>query len=259
MIASLAPIAAEMASAGRFRSSAATHIGVVRTHNEDCFVNRPDLGLWAVADGAGGHEAGEVAARLASDALSAVPAGLGAAELLAEVRLRIAQANDSVRAEAARRGGGAMLATTIVALLAHRDHFACLWAGDSRAYQLRDGRLRLVTHDHSFVQELVDLGALSPEEALCHPRANVITRALGADAILELDKVTDRLRLGDRFLLCSDGVSKAVPEEVLAQLLASDGAAPAERVIEAALDRSCDDNVTAVTIQVLDNAPPTLA
>src|SRR5512143_927615 len=109
--------------AGRFRSCAATHVGTVRTRNEDNFVNRPDLGVWAVADGAGGHQAGDVASRIVAEALNEVPAGLAAAELLAEVRLRIGQAHDSIRAEAARRSAQAILATTVVALLAHRSHF----------------------------------------------------------------------------------------------------------------------------------------
>ena len=249
---SAVPITAGVACAGRFRSCAATHVGTVRTRNEDNFVNRPDLGIWAVADGAGGHQAGDVAARIVAEALSEVPSGLGAAELLAEVRLRIIHAHDSIRAEAARRGGHAILATTVVALLAHRSHYACLWAGDSRAYLLRGGRLSQVTHDHSLVQELVDAGAISPEEALTHPRANVITRAVGADfATIDLDKVTERLRPGDRFLLCSDGVSKIVPESEIAHLLAADQVSPAERLIAAALDRHADDNITAVTIEVL--------
>jgi serine/threonine-protein phosphatase Stp1 len=253
---SAVPITSGVACAGRFRSCAATHAGTVRTRNEDNFVNRPDLGIWAVADGAGGHQAGDVAARVVAEALDEVPIGLGAAELLAEVRLRITDAHDGIRAEAARRGGHAILATTVVALLAHRNHYACLWAGDSRAYLLRGGRLSQVTHDHSLVQELVDAGAISPEEALSHPRANVITRAVGADfATLELDKTTDRLRSGDRFLLCSDGVSKCMPEGEIARLLAAGGASPAERLIAAALDRQADDNITAVTIEVLTATP----
>ncbi len=116
-------------------------------------------------------------------------------------------------------------------------------------------RLRHVTHDHSLVQELVDAGAMRPEQALSHPRANVITRAVGADcATLELDKKTDRLRAGDRFLLCSDGLSKSVPERDIARLLgAAAEASPADRLIEEALGRNVDDNVTAVTIEVLAN------
>src|SRR5690348_10267228 len=111
------PITSIIACAGRFRSCAATHVGTVRSRNEDNFVNRPDLGVWAVADGAGGHDAGDVAARIVTDALGNVPPGLAASELLAEARLRLAAAHDSIRAEAARRGAQAILATTIVALL----------------------------------------------------------------------------------------------------------------------------------------------
>jgi serine/threonine protein phosphatase Stp1 len=250
-----APIRSTVACAGRYRSCAATHVGMVRSRNEDNFVNRPDLGIWAVADGAGGHDAGDVAARIVTDALSAMPPGLGASELLAEARLRLAAAHDSIRAEAARRGAQAILATTIVVLMAHRDHYACLWAGDSRAYLLRGGRLGLLSHDHSLVQELVDAGALSPEQALQHPRANVITRAVGADSRkLELDKISDRLRPGDRFLLCSDGVSKILPETEIVRLLGSGTGSPAEHIVTAALDRAADDNVTAITIEVMADA-----
>jgi serine/threonine-protein phosphatase Stp1 len=247
-----APIQSTVARASRFVSCAATHVGTVRSRNEDNFVNRPDLGIWAVADGAGGHDAGDVAAQIVTDALNAMPPGLVASELLAEVRLRLAAAHDSIRAEAARRGAHAILATTIVVLLAHHDHFACLWAGDSRAYLLRDGRLSLLSHDHSLVQELVDAGALHPEAALHHPRANVITRAVGADSRqLELDKISDRLRPGDRFLLCSDGVSKILPEDDIVRLLGGETASPAESLVAAALDRRADDNVTGLTVEIL--------
>jgi protein phosphatase/serine/threonine-protein phosphatase Stp1 len=252
MTARTPPITVEAAQSGRFRSCAATHVGTVRSRNEDNFVNRPDLGVWAVADGAGGHQAGDVAARVVAEALEAVPGGLAAAELIAEVRLRLAEAHRAIRAEAARRGADVILATTVVALLAHREHYAVLWAGDSRGYLLRDGRLSQVTHDHSLVQELVDAGALSAEEALRHPRANVITRAVGADsAALDLDKASDRLHSGDRFLLCSDGLSKVLPEREIIRLLAEDTPSAAERLVAAALDRRCDDNVTAVSIEVV--------
>src|SRR5436309_1685797 len=109
---SAVPITAVVACAARFRSCAATHVGTVRTRNEDNFVNRPDLGIWAVADGAGGHEAGEVAAAMVTEALGGVPGGLGAAQLLHEARARIVRAHDLLRAEAARRGADAVLATT---------------------------------------------------------------------------------------------------------------------------------------------------
>ncbi|MGH7079856.1 MAG: PP2C family protein-serine/threonine phosphatase, partial [Acetobacteraceae bacterium] len=152
-------------SAHHFRSWAATHPGARRTHNEDSFVDRPELGLWAVADGAGGHEAGEVAAIMIAEQLAAIPAGLGAGVLLAEVRTRITATHGALRNEAARRGPRAIIAATLVVLLARDDHFACLWAGDARGYLLRDGVLAQITHDHSLVQELVDTGAISAAEA----------------------------------------------------------------------------------------------
>jgi serine/threonine-protein phosphatase Stp1 len=233
----------------KFQSWAATHPGMVRSHNEDSYVDRPDLGLWAVADGAGGHESGEVASRMIAETLDAIPMGLSASEMLAQVRLRVAASHHALRDEAARRGGRAMIASTLVVLLARDGHFACLWAGDSRVYLLRAGALVQVTRDHSMVQELVDSGAISAEEAEGHPRANVITRAVGADCDpLELDKVSDRLIAGDRFLLCSDGLTKVMADaEILAILAAGEGS-PSDSMMEVALGRHASDNVTAVAV-----------
>jgi serine/threonine-protein phosphatase Stp1 len=182
-----------------------------------------------------------------------VPTGVGAAELLSEVRLRLARSHNALWVEAARRGRNAMLVSTIVVLLARDDHYACLWAGDSRAYLLRGGRLRQLTRDHSLVQEMFDAGAISAAEAEHHPAANIITRAVGAET-LELDKVTGPLYAGDRLLLCSDGVFKALTERNIAELLAAGQDAPAERLLVAALGQQADDNITVVTIEVLPDA-----
>jgi protein phosphatase/serine/threonine-protein phosphatase Stp1 len=141
-----------------------------------------------------------------------------------------------------------MLAPTVVVLLARDDYFACLWAGDSRGYLLRGGRFRQLTRDHSPVQELFDAGVISAAEALHHPSANIITHAIGAE-VLELDKVTDRLLPGDRFLLCSDGLFKTLPEPELARILAAEDDLPAERLLRAALEHRADDNVTAVAVE----------
>ncbi len=241
-----------VASASSFRSWAATHCGTVRQNNQDGFVNRPDLGVWAVADGAGGHQAGEVASTHVLQALETMPPGLSAAEVLLEVRQRLAAAHEWLRAEGARRGEGAVVATTVVVLLARDEHFACLWAGDSRAYLLRAGKLVQISRDHSLVQDLVDSGALAPAEAEGHPHANVITRALGADMPeLELDKRSGTLLPGDRLLMCSDGLFKALTEDAIAELLGADEDALAERLILAALTAQATDNVTAVAIQVV--------
>jgi len=239
-------------NAERFRSWHATHNGTKRKHNEDTWVDRPDLGIWAVADGAGGHQAGEVASGMIAEALDSLPSELSASELLGAVRSRIADTHRALREEAERRGNNTMIASTVVALLARGEHFACLWAGDSRAYMLRDGEMRQITKDHSLVQELVDAGTIAPEDAESHPHANVITRAIGADIDdLVLDKVSGRLQKGDRFLLCSDGLCKTVPFWQLSELLREDnGVPPPQSLIAAALALHVTDNVTAVAVEV---------
>ena len=233
-----------------FRSWAATHPGAKRGHNEDAYVDRPDLGLWAVADGAGGHAAGEVASGMIADALQAIPPGLAASELLAQVRLAIERTHASLREEAAQRGPDVLVASTVVVMLARGEHFACLWAGDSRAYLLRNGTLRQITRDHSLVQELLEAGAIGPDEVENHPRANVITRAVGAEVDeFTLDKVSDRLVPGDRFLLCSDGLCKTLPESELGTLLAAPDGEPSKALVDAALAMNVSDNVTAVAVE----------
>lgn len=231
---------------GGLVSAAVTHPGAVRTRNEDSFVDRPDLGLWAVADGAGGHGAGDYASNAVREALDSIPPGLSAAEMLAQLRLRLAAVNGALREAAARRGPGRVIASTVVALLARGDHFACLWAGDSRAYLLRGGALQRLSKDHSLVQELLDQGAIGEAEAEDHPQGNVITRAVGAAPTLELDKVTGRVVPGDRFLLCSDGLIRVVREAEIAEALAAGDAA--ESLVRLAVERGARDNVTVVTL-----------
>lgn len=228
-------------------SDAATHPGAVRKRNEDSLVHRPDLGLWAVADGAGGHGAGDVASQAVAAALEAIPPGLSAAEILAQARLRLAGVHAELQAQAVALGEGRIIATTVVLLLARYGHFACLWAGDSRAYLMRDGILQRVTRDHSLVQEMVDQGTLTEAEAEAHPQANVILRAVGASGELVLDKVSGRIAPGDMLLLCSDGLFKAMPEEELAVMLAQGATAAA--IIDAAVARGARDNVSVVLLR----------
>ncbi len=229
-------------------SSFATHPGAVRKRNEDSVVHRPEIGLWAVADGAGGHGAGDVASQAVAAGLCAIRSGLSASELLSEVRLSLAASHAHLQQEAATGGGNRIIATTIVTLMARHGHFACLWAGDSRAYLLRDGVLQRVTRDHSLVQEMVDQGALTEEEAESHPQANVILRAVGAAGDLVLDKVSGRLARGDRLMLCSDGLFKTVPEAEIATLLAE--AREASELVDLAVARGARDNVSAVLLRL---------
>jgi protein phosphatase/serine/threonine-protein phosphatase Stp1 len=249
-------ISAEIGAHDRFASTAISHPGALRKHNEDSYASCPAVGVWVVADGVGGHTAGDYAAQTATAALRGLPDGLSAGELLAEVRSRLDGAHRRLREEAAERGPDTVMATTVVVLVARGHYYACLWAGDSRAYLLRGGRMMQVTHDHSFVQELVDAGALDPEQAEHHPQSNIITRAVGSGEIaLNLDKVTDRLRDGDRFLLCSDGLWKTMSTDDLAGLLGANGEVPAEELLAAALSRRADDNVTVITVAVGPEIP----
>ncbi len=234
-----------------FRSFAATDTGRVRKHNEDAYADCTDIALWAVADGAGGHQAGEVASAMLVAALRTIPASLTAEDVLAQLRMRVSAVHVALRTEAAARGADAM-ASTIVILLVRGTHFLCLWSGDSRVYLLRDGLLRQLTRDHSLVQDLVDSGAITEAQAESHPQANVITRAIGApDDTGELDKVTGRVHPLDRFLLCSDGVSKVLDADTISAHLMADYANPALAMIHLAMQQGSRDNVTALIVDVL--------
>jgi protein phosphatase/serine/threonine-protein phosphatase Stp1 len=238
--------------AERFRARAVTHPGTVRRHNEDMYVDRPDIGLWAVADGAGGHDAGEVASEMIAGALRAIPGSVTAEETVAQVRQRMTETHAALQIRAAQTGDGAIIASTVVVLVVGQDRFSCLWAGDSRAYLLSHDGFRRLTRDHSLVQELVDAGHLDARQAERHPRANIITRAVGASGeALELDIVTGPIAGGDRFLLCTDGLSKAVSDPVLEAILRAD--APdlaAGKLLDEALVRRARDNVTAVVLEI---------
>jgi len=234
----------------RLESWAATHVGTVRKSNQDAYLMRPDIGLWAVADGAGGHGGGEIASAAVAEALRALPSGLPAGELLGQVRAALSETNAALRAQAKARGPRALLASTVVALLIRDGHFACLWAGDSRCYLWRGGVLSLVTRDHSLVQELVDRGEIPAEAAEHHPQANVVTRAVGADDGLVLDKVTGQVLPGDVFVLMTDGVSKALDGEALSRALdAAEGQALADALIALAMSSGSTDNVTALVVR----------
>jgi serine/threonine protein phosphatase PrpC len=229
-------------------SFAATDCGTVRSVNEDSFVDVPALGLWAVADGAGGHAAGEVASGMLADALSQLPQALEPDEALIQIRLAVAAVHTALREKAAHRGEG-IIASTLVVLLLRAGHFAALWCGDSRAYLLRNGVLNQITRDHSLVQSLLDQGAITPEEAEGHPQSNIIMRAVGAaDDGAELDKAVGTVEPGDIFLLCSDGLTKVLDSSSIAGLMLSPD--PARALVQAALAGGTRDNVTAVVVRL---------
>lgn len=231
------------------RSSARTHVGRVREVNEDAILSMPRPGVWAVSDGMGGHDAGDFASRAVVEALGALPPDLAPSEAMHAAREAVQAAHRRIGAESARRGGATIGATVVILVLAG-EHFLCLWAGDSRLYRLRGGRLEMLSLDHSVVGEMVERGELTWAEAERHPQANRITRAVGVGPRLEIDKRRGELRPGDRFLLCSDGLTRHVDEAALAAALRE---APletaAEALVEKALAGGGADNISAIVVE----------
>ncbi|MEO0762908.1 MAG: PP2C family serine/threonine-protein phosphatase, partial [Pseudomonadota bacterium] len=207
-----------MRAAAGIRYSARTHVGAVRKLNEDAIIALPEIGVWAVSDGMGGHAAGDFASQTIVEALAMLPPGLSPMELMQAVREAIADAHGQIAGESARRGG-VTIGATVVALMIAEGHFACLWVGDSRLYRLRDGQVAMLSHDHSLVAELVEAGHITWAEAERHPKANAITRAVGVGEAPEIDKRRGNALPGDRFLLCSDGLSRYADDTALTYLL----------------------------------------
>jgi serine/threonine protein phosphatase PrpC len=243
----------------RIDSAAGTHPGLVRAANEDAFCERAADGIWAVADGMGGHAHGDWASRTLVSALDTVslPEDFDAATQAVASAIHVG--NHVIWTEAQRRGQ--QMGSTVVALFARGDRFALLWVGDSRAYLLRDGQLYPLSRDHSQVQELVDRGLISPEEAKTHPRGHVLARAVGVGERLEIDAFTDSVLPGDQFLLCSDGLTGLIDDGELAALLAAGGGrrASVERLIACALERGAPDNVTVLIVTAQEATALSLA
>jgi len=232
------------------RSAARTHVGTVRRRNEDAVLERVEIGLWAVADGAGGHQRGDYASSRIIAALRHVNPALSGPSLVEEVKGSLAEVNQEVRAKAATIGSNALIGSTVAVLLIWDDQSCCLWAGDSRLYRMRAGRLHQLSRDQSHVQDLVDRGEILPEAAAAHPMSNIVTNLIGAFDQLVLEERRDRLQPGDILLLCSDGLSSALRDAEMAHILTgSPLAAAADRLIEQALDQGARDNVSAVVVE----------
>lgn len=253
-LGAIEPLPAEPAFAVaplRLGSAALTDMGKVRSHNEDAYVDRPDIGLWAVADGVGGLAAGDAASRSVVEALQGVPPQGSLQERLNHSRERLTSLNATLVQAAHHPSAPVNSASTVVVLMAGATECCWFWAGDSRLYRLRDGQLERLSRDHSAVQEMVDRGELLPEQAEGHPRSNVITRAVGGADTLEVETRFGELRSGDRFLLCSDGVHGAIGEAPLRAALGRDTPQGCVReLLDAVLSTEARDNATAVAVFV---------
>jgi serine/threonine protein phosphatase PrpC len=231
-----------------WRSSVATATGNVRTHNEDAVLEVPASGLWVVADGMGGHKAGDVASGMIVKALEGVRPHSRPSTLVDEVEDRLSEVNARLHRASLENKGG-MSGSTVAAMLAIGRHVICLWAGDSRIYRSREGVLTQLTRDHSETQELLDEGLITPETAAQREMSNVITRAVGGMAELYLDIQIGELRHNDRYLLCSDGLYRELNDEALVRSLnGNDPARMCSGLIKQALAGPCRDNVSAVVV-----------
>lgn len=239
-------------SALHWSSASQTHVGMVRKLNEDACLELAGSGLWAVADGMGGHAAGDLASRRVVEALAglAQPASLGSS--LGEVQQRLEEVNREL-AEEARSRQVQVIGSTAVVLLVYATHGVVVWAGDSRAYRYRHGELEQLTRDHSQVEELVSQGRITRDQAEHFPGSNVITRAVGVMDILELDSEMFEVLEGDTFLLCSDGLYNEVTNsEIRDSLSVGDCQYSCELLVQRALSRGARDNVTVVVVRALD-------
>jgi protein phosphatase len=229
-------------------TGAATHVGKVRRVNEDCHIALPDLGVWVVADGIGGHDDGQLASRTVIEFIATVGQSVSAGDLLARVEDRIIRANDRLRRISRERR--IVTGTTVAALLVHSRFYACVWAGDSRIYLLRNGALHPLTRDHSEAQELLDKGILTAEEAENWPRRNVITRAIGIQDEPELEIEQGLVQPGDAFVVCSDGLTKHLSDQEIAALAGEGSAQEAcAALVAKTLERGATDNVTVILVR----------
>jgi serine/threonine protein phosphatase PrpC len=235
-----------------FETGAATHIGKVRTRNEDSYLVRAEAGLWAVADGMGGYEDGHIASGALVEELQLVRPPASASELLDACEGGLLRANARLQERARERG--ASVGATVAILLAYERHFACIWAGDSRIYRVRAGVIEQLTQDHTEVEELIASGALGRDQAQAAGRQNVVTRAIGVYPQPELEISHGALEPEDAFVLCSDGLTTHVPDkEILARVNSGDSQDAYDSLVCLTLERGAIDNVTVVVVRYRPN------
>src|SRR5438874_777554 len=235
------------------RAGGATDVGLVRAHNEDRFL--ADEGLFAVADGVGGHKAGEVASQTAVETLQreftepTTDALIDAVKTANRTVWNLAETNSD------QRGMGTTLTALALVDDGGEDRLAIVNVGDSRAYLLQQGELEQLTEDHSLVEQLVREGQLTPEEAQVHPQRSIITRALGLDPDVEVDSWELTPYKGDRLLLCSDGLTNEVSDDEIASTLrtVSDPEEAARQLVQEARDHGGSDNIACVVVGVVDD------
>ena len=240
----------------RINSYGKTDVGLVRKNNEDAFLAAPELGLWVVSDGMGGEEKGEVASKILVDTALEVFSesdGFAKEEIIRErVQQIFAQANERILTWAQNHNLSQMGCTGEVMAFSGDSGYFLGHVGDSRTYRLRGGQLRQLTNDHSLVQQQIDEGLISPEEARKSPLRNIILRAVGTERNLMIDLLRGKAVAGDVYLLCSDGLTGMVPDQRIEEILRSPLGLPrkANELIEKANAAGGVDNITVVLFEI---------
>lgn len=233
-------------------SASRSEAGRVRSINEDACVEVPDRGIWAVADGMGGHSVGDYASREVAAGLAGIAAVGSLADAMIDARQRLLVVNAHLQSEALKRNVR-MIGSTVVVMLARDRYCGWLWAGDSRLYRYRQDRLSLLTRDHSQLEEFNARLQSGAGDELPRPARNVITRAVGATADLILDQQAGEVRDGDIYLLCSDGLNKELSDDEIGGVLAGgDCARAVEQLIDGALAHGGRDNISVIVARAED-------
>ena len=235
-----------------FTYSGLSNTGCVRAKNEDSYICVPDQNLWVVADGMGGHEAGDFASQTITQQAGKfiTQPSLEASILLLEENLF--SSNDLIKEKAQKMGAKSTIGSTVVCLYAWKNLAFLLWAGDSRVYRYRNNTLQRLTEDHSFVEELVRLGKIKAEDAESHPASNVVLNAIGIDSTLLVDMEYYEIEDQDLFILCSDGLYKDLSDVKITEILETKDASLEtinETLINAALDAGGNDNCTVILVK----------
>jgi len=226
--------------------------GKVRKHNEDSLLSRPEIGLWVVADGMGGHSAGDLASQMIINSLKELQLGGKLNDSINNIEDRLLEVNKRLLEKAQQTDNKTTIGSTVVVMLAYGKYCIYIWAGDSRIYRIRNRQIRQMSTDHSQVELYVEKGLISREEALSHPHGNMITRAVGAADELFLDMDIQELASKDRYLLCSDGLTKHVTDMEIQDILNEGTPEKSCRtLIDLTLERGAVDNVSVVVVDII--------
>ena len=234
-------------------SNGTTHKGHVRSRNEDSYLVLADENLWVVADGMGGHQAGEFASQSITQNLGLFKQAKSLDDTILLLEENVLNSNTQIRFKAAKLGKNTTIGATVVCVYIWRNHLFTFWAGDSRLYLFRDNQLSRLTEDHSYVEELVKMGKIEARDAEAHPASNVVLRAVGIADNLCLDFEYFDLFDGDIFIICSDGLYKDLDEEKFSSIIQQnkdDMDELAQALLSSSLDAGGTDNTSVITIKV---------